>query len=716
MNKILIVKPPYEYLPMSIAYVLGCLEKNNIPFDYIDTYLECRKITELLDSGDYSVIASGGHIKDIQFFEKLTHEISSSKNKVPYILGGKVAVDMNSALLFSNLKPDYLLRGEAENSLPELYRYITFHEGQLEDISGVSWVEDGNVKHCRIRRYDLGNNNPVPAYHLMDISRYMGRWTTVSELSGTNIIPVLTGRDCYGKCRFCAQQGSGFRGRKVDDVLSEMKYYYETYRPDAFVFSSDILFSTEDEILEFCRKYSESDFCLPWSCQVKADLSREVLEAMKGANCQKASIGLESGSDRILELMKKEVATSDLQRVINDVRELGIDLHCFSLTAFEGETLAETRETYEFLLSNEVFSIPNLTSAYPGTSIFKQAKVRGLVKDEWEYARVLEFKSMLTNEDFSFDNYINISALDDEHFYQQVYGEFRRYMYKAMDIVQADDLQISTDIENQQLVIHGKCKNCGHHVERRVLHGSTDINYLSNLYNCLSCQKYVYLNPLALSGHKDHSERVREALSASGKVLIYGVGSNANGFFYYNPYGVSADKVVGFVDHYSPESSGHFKYMSLLKASQLGDYDFDLILNTQSKRLGAESIAEHIGGVEIIDVIPDIANKELLSLLNGKRLAVWMGKPDIFEKTVELLQKDDIRYYVKDRRESPEISEDEAGKITDLEDVQDVDYVIIPAQYTTPTFDRIYSALTEAGYSKSQIVGSHLLLSGGFYC
>ena len=112
---------------------------------------------------------------------------------------------------------------------------------------------------------------------------------------------------------------------------------------------------------------------------------------MKEAGCVSTSIGIESGSDRILELMRKGTTAEQVKIFYRMAREAGVPCTGSFMVGNEGETEKEIRESIDMVLSEGMNADAGLTSSYPGTLIYKSALKRGLVNDEWAYLQKFKF-------------------------------------------------------------------------------------------------------------------------------------------------------------------------------------------------------------------------------------------------------------------------------------------------------------------------------------
>ena len=119
-RKVLVIKPPYETIPVGFAYVLACLEDCKTPFDFIDTTFSGTDYESILKDNDYFAVATGGLVGQYRFFMDVVRQVRRSNPALPVIFGGNITKDMRPDFLFDKIGIDYGILGEAETALPPL--------------------------------------------------------------------------------------------------------------------------------------------------------------------------------------------------------------------------------------------------------------------------------------------------------------------------------------------------------------------------------------------------------------------------------------------------------------------------------------------------------------------------------------------------------------------------------------------------------------------
>jgi radical SAM superfamily enzyme YgiQ (UPF0313 family) len=427
-RKVLLVKPGYKFFPVGLAYVMSTLERNNIPFDFVDSSFERIDFTGILKQNKYMAVATGGLAGDFRFFLELSKQIKQSGNDLLFILGGNITKCVSPDILFDRMGVDFAVLGEAETAFPGLLYRLNEGGKFFEDLPGIMFKDKktGSILRKAPIRLDLDSDDIEPAWHRIDMGYYLNNYHHFFR--GEDFFPIMTGRGCTGHCSFCSPTIGRFRARKIDNILHEMWKVSSEYKFDLFGVMTEVLFASTEDIIEFCRRYREEGPKKEWWCSLRVDIDTVVLNAMKEAGCMGVSIGAESGSDKILKLMNKGISRKRIQAFIDETKRVQMALECNVMVGSEGETQEDLKETFDLLIEEEVFSNINLTFAYTGTLIYKHAKEKGLIHDEYEH--ILNEKYLeLADKNIAESNYLNVSDFSTAgEMHAGIMKEVRRYL------------------------------------------------------------------------------------------------------------------------------------------------------------------------------------------------------------------------------------------------------------------------------------------------
>lgn len=170
-------------------------------------------------------------------------------------------------------------------------------------------------------------------------------------------------------------------------MVDEIEHVVREYGVDEIYFDDDCLTLNKKRVLEMCRLLLERGVHVNWIVQSRVDtVDREVLAAMKEAGCHYILFGVESGSPKMLEIMKKRITLDRARQAFGDCRELGIKTQAFFLFGVPGETEETVDETIEFAKELDADSTQfAIAIPHPGTELYQTCMENGwLVFDSWE--------------------------------------------------------------------------------------------------------------------------------------------------------------------------------------------------------------------------------------------------------------------------------------------------------------------------------------------
>jgi anaerobic magnesium-protoporphyrin IX monomethyl ester cyclase len=301
------------------------------------------------------------------------------------ILCGADATD--HSLKYFERGADYVLLGEGEETLGELMdRLAGRTDTPLERIVGLAWPDGQGGEHRNLRRPDIRDLDALsfPAWDLVDIPRYRDLWR---ERHGYFSMNMVTTRGCPYHCNWCAKPiwGQRYNSRSPENVVAEMKWLKQQYRPDHLWFADDILGLKPGWIERFAGLLREAGAAIPFKCLTRADLVTEaVAAALADAGCQTVWIGAESGSQKILDAMDKGDTVQDIYTARRRLREQGIQVGFFLQFGYPGEGWDDVQLTLKMVrecLPDDI----GISVSYPlpGTRFFERVNLELGEKQNW---------------------------------------------------------------------------------------------------------------------------------------------------------------------------------------------------------------------------------------------------------------------------------------------------------------------------------------------
>ncbi len=216
---------------------------------------------------------------------------------------------------------------------------------------------------------------------------------------------MMTSRGCPWSCTFCGAEtswGRGFRANSIDYVLDAMQSVTSRLPVKMIQIKDDTFTTNKKRVLELCKRMRERKMGFFWSCDTRVDLlSDELLKEMRLAGCQRLSLGVESGSQKILDAIEKKITPDDILASTELAKKYGIKVRYYMMLGNRGETKATFEETLRFLAKAKpheyVFSC---LSIYPGTKDFHAAEKAGWLKrDEYFTGTFQELKTPFDADD-----------------------------------------------------------------------------------------------------------------------------------------------------------------------------------------------------------------------------------------------------------------------------------------------------------------------------
>jgi anaerobic magnesium-protoporphyrin IX monomethyl ester cyclase len=279
---------------------------------------------------------------------------------------------------------DVIVVGEGELTMAELL------SRDFEDLSSVAGIvfrgDDGAVVRGPPRPYikDL-DALPFPDRDAIDMDRYVEVWRS---RHGMGSVSLICARGCPFHCEWCshAVYGNSHRRRSPANVAAELEMLIARYKPDQVWYADDVFTIHRKWFLEYAALLKQRQIKIPFECISRSDcLSEDVVQALAEIGCYRLWLGAESGSQRVLDAMRRGVKVEDVQAKTKLLQRHGIQVGMFIMLGYEGETLPDIEATTEHLkvASPDVFLT---TVAYPikGTGYYKAVERRVLARARWD--------------------------------------------------------------------------------------------------------------------------------------------------------------------------------------------------------------------------------------------------------------------------------------------------------------------------------------------
>lgn len=415
--------------PINLCYLAAYLERAGFDVEIWDLEQQEASLDEFisrLKDVAPALVGFSCYTPNISAANKFACLLKSFFPKIITVVGGPHSTALPKETLKEFKGFDIVVMGEGEETLLSLAKCVTLGN-DYRSINGISFREESEI----IQNYPAPlikdiDSLPHPARNLLNWSLYRNMQHTRGIVSGDKkITSIYTSRGCPGRCIFCAvnlNYSGAIRLRSADSILSEVEECLNKYNIGHFIIQDDTFNLQPNRLYTILNGFKKLGI-ESWSCDARVDLvTREMLFSMADSGCRKISFGVESGSPRILALIKKGITIDQAKNAVRWSREAGIE--CVELTFIIGshpdETVEDVRLTRGLLkdLKPDIVFV-SVVVPYPGTEIYNIMKSKGLIYNEdWE--NFLMFSSSVPvwrTEHFTSEDLVNIQRKILKEFY-----------------------------------------------------------------------------------------------------------------------------------------------------------------------------------------------------------------------------------------------------------------------------------------------------------
>ena len=282
---------------------------------------------------------------------------------------------------------DISILGEGELIFLATLRALE-NNSDIDYISGLAFMKDGKfIKTGEGGMIQELDELPFPAWHLLpDMSTHYA----TTFISGNQKVSnhLLTSRGCPGRCVFCDTTvfGGKIRGYSPDYVVEMVDILYNKYGVRDIQFNDDTFTSLRSRLHEICELLIKKNYNdLTWSCDARVSgMSEESLALMKAAGCWQIAFGVETGSQEIMDFLKKYVTFEQIHNAFHWAKKVGISTKGFFIIGHPTETMETLNATVDLMLELpiDVVGVTHFT-AYPGSPIYSSIAKYGAFDSDW---------------------------------------------------------------------------------------------------------------------------------------------------------------------------------------------------------------------------------------------------------------------------------------------------------------------------------------------
>lgn len=382
------------YSPIGTLYAASALQARDISVAVFDPMLEdpisgiacalekhCPRIVAIYED-DFNFLSKMclTRMREVAFM------IAAAARQAGAVVIAHGSDATDNAKLFLDSGMDYILQGEAEETLADLCSTL-LRSRPIGDIDGLVRLDAEKHLAYSAQRH---SQNPawtslaVPSRNLIDLSPYRKAWKAAHGYFSANMV---ASRGCPYQCNWCAKPISGnkFHLRPAKEVAEEMRQLKVEEHAEHIWFGDDIFALNHHWVQEFAAEVKARSASVPFKIQSRADLMGETtVAALKSAGCTEVWMGVESGSQKILDAMDKRLKLSAVVTARQRLRRAGIRACYFLQFGYPGERWAELQETIAFVRKTRPDDI-GISFSYPlpGTVFYQRVQAELGAKRNW---------------------------------------------------------------------------------------------------------------------------------------------------------------------------------------------------------------------------------------------------------------------------------------------------------------------------------------------
>ncbi len=348
--------------PLGLAYIAAVLEQRGHSVEIVDMNIDSAELERRVEEAQ--VVGISSYTQNYPFALAVL-ETAKEQGKSA-VIGGVHATFRYREVLGHGF--DFAVRGEGELAFAELVSRL--EQGRdVRGVRGIAYLSNGRAKSNGVWRVRDLDALPLPARHLLDLRRY--------DLPGA----IATSRGCAYSCVYCSSRAmSGkLRMRSPESVAAEVEQLRSLGLRSFFVIDPNFAYSRE-RALRICSLVSKLG--MQWYAELRLDhVDEELIKALAEAGCQVVRFGIESGSQEVVNAIKKGIAIKNLLDVVRRFVREGITPVCGFMIGHPWDTKESVEATVR--LAEEVRSLGGeatfaVQTPYPDTYLFRHASELGM--------------------------------------------------------------------------------------------------------------------------------------------------------------------------------------------------------------------------------------------------------------------------------------------------------------------------------------------------
>ncbi|MFH0948010.1 MAG: radical SAM protein [Elusimicrobiota bacterium] len=364
-------------IPLGLAYLASSLKQDDHEIRCIDMHVEqnINLSDEIRKCDIVGISACTSTVKPAWGIAA----VAKGLNKTVILGGPHPTILPEESIEKGNA--DIVVRGEGEETIRDICAGKI-----LENIPGITFRKKGETINTPDRPLikDI-DTIPFPDRGLFKLNGYKSQFHKKNAVT-----TIFTSRGCPCLCNFCCRItfGTTYRMRTPENVISEWQNILNSGIEEIHI-NDDNFSAVPSRAIEICRLIIEKGLVIPWTASggLRVDrVSKELLEIMKKSGCYRVSLGAESGSQNILDVVGKKISLQQIKSAVKMCKETGIETLVFFMIGNLGESEKTMQSTIDFAKELDPdFAQFTIAVPYPGTDLYDYVKKNGkMLVTEWE--------------------------------------------------------------------------------------------------------------------------------------------------------------------------------------------------------------------------------------------------------------------------------------------------------------------------------------------
>lgn len=399
-------------IPASILGLAAILEEAGMEVVILDARLDNLSVPATLqriEQGRYDIIGITGQNNAYRFIKDFCWECKRRFPQIPIIAGGSFIFSQPEIIL-KRVPIDVACTGEGDEIIVDLVNRLIKNES-LEGLHNIAYMKNGELVKGEYRLVQNLDTIPAPAYHLLDMPRYLG--VDHVDYYGGFFFPIPSGRGCSHHCYYCGRLYDKIRRPSPEKLVALLDSLNRNYGLTDFIFYDDGGLNPRDWILSFCSLLADSKKNYRFGLVGSADeVDDEITAELVRAGCAFIGIGVEHLNKDIQTAFFRASQSKQIENAWMTFNRHGLNYVGSNLLwGHPKDTVSSYRNAYQkFVWKAEKYNIPHFWMA--GLVVYQNSQ---LYKDVMGFGKITDFEDYMYAST-GYGPYVNLTAEDDDLF------------------------------------------------------------------------------------------------------------------------------------------------------------------------------------------------------------------------------------------------------------------------------------------------------------